>query len=191
MPPPWIRALAALGRDDRRVVHSRNRTVVPCLPAMSITAKPAAVRPCAPQFFCSAISKRTSRGAKLRRPAPDQQLVAALERLTVLVHGLCEAVEPPGFGRQVGLDAFAGLDAVPAARRHRAVLVDAKRRHHGMRRLVAPGEADAVGRPSRRRAASGRTSRRSRRRPADGGPSETVERRGGFLAFHPSIGLAS
>ena len=36
----WIPALAALGRDDGGVAYSRNRTVAPGLPAMSITAKP-------------------------------------------------------------------------------------------------------------------------------------------------------
>jgi len=41
-------------------------------------------------------------------------------------------------------DALAGLDAVPAARRDRAVVVDAERCHDGMRRLVAPGKADTI-----------------------------------------------
>src|SRR5437763_4142544 len=58
--------------------------------------------------------------AELRRPAPDQQSVAALERLAVFVYRLREAVEPRGLGRHLGLDAFAGLYPVAAARRHRA-----------------------------------------------------------------------
>src|SRR5215204_4028960 len=68
--------------------------------------------------------------AELRRPAPHQELVAALECLAFFVDRFSEAVEPRRLGRQVRLDAFAGIDAIPAARRHRAVLVYTERSHH-------------------------------------------------------------
>src|SRR4051812_41936682 len=63
--------------------------------------------------------------AELRWPAPDQQLVAALEREAVSVDRFGKAIEPRRLGRHLGLDALARLDPVPAARRHRALFVDA------------------------------------------------------------------
>src|SRR5438105_5133021 len=80
--------------------------------------------------------------AELRRPAPHQKLVAALERLAILVDRFGETVEPGRFGGQVRFDALAGVDAIPAARNNRAVLVHTERRHDGKRRLIAPGKAD-------------------------------------------------
>src|SRR3954464_7892639 len=61
-------------------------------------------------------------GAKLRRPAPHQELVAAPERLALFVNRLREAVERGRLGRSLGLDAFSRLEPIPPTRRHRAVV---------------------------------------------------------------------
>ena len=124
-------------------------------------------------------------GAQLRRPAPGEHLVAAFDPLAFLVDRLGEAVQPRGLRRQLRLDALAGIDAIPAARRHRALVVDADRRHHGDRRLVAPREADAVRllHGIEQHLEEGRAVRGIGRQLAI--LQELVERGGGLLALEP------
>ena len=77
-------------------------------------------------------------------PHATRPRLAVLERQAVGADGLAEAVEPARLAGQVGTQALAGRDAIPAAGHHGALLLDAERRHHDVARLVAPGKARAV-----------------------------------------------
>src|SRR5438045_864566 len=55
-----------------------------------------------------------------------------------------EAVEPARLAGDVGAQAFARRDAVPAAGDDGALVFEAERRHHDVARLVAPGEASGI-----------------------------------------------
>jgi len=89
------------------MVIPKPQPVAPCLPAMSMTANPVAVRGLAPQFFSARpISNETSRVQTVSGPRPDQQ--SASPRLSArpsLSTGLrdCRAAR---LGRHLGLDAI-------------------------------------------------------------------------------------
>src|SRR5262245_20164422 len=57
--------------------------------------------------------------AQRRGAAPGERLVAPADHLPGGVDCLAEAVEPARLAGDIGLEALAGLDAVPAARHHR------------------------------------------------------------------------
>src|SRR6185295_14785124 len=71
-------------------------------------------------------------GAELRRAAPGDRLLAVPHDIAVLVHRLGEAEQTRGLCGHLRLDAFAGIDAVPAPGRDRTLLLDAERRHDGV-----------------------------------------------------------
>ena len=103
---------------------------VPALPDRSTSAKPDAVRPLPTQSLWSFSSNLTLRVHRMVSPPQASARSARRERLAVAADRLAEAVEPPRLALHVGPQALAGLDPIPAARRDRALVLDAERRHH-------------------------------------------------------------
>ena len=79
-------------------------------------------------------------GAKLGGAAPVQRLVLELDGAVVGVDRLGETENLFGLAGDVGMQAFAGLDPIPAAADHGLAVVGADRGHDLVRRVVAPGQ---------------------------------------------------
>src|ERR1700738_5173039 len=54
-------------------------------------------------------------GAKLGRAAPVQRPVLELDGAVFAIDGLGETKDLPGLAHNIGMQAFAGIDAIPAA----------------------------------------------------------------------------
>src|SRR5262249_9778987 len=79
-------------------------------------------------------------GAELRGAAPVQRLVLVLDGAVVVVDGFREAEDLLRLPGDIGMQALAGIDAVPAAAHHGLAVVGRYRRHDPVRRVVAPGQ---------------------------------------------------
>src|SRR3569832_609394 len=84
--------------------------------------------------------------AELRLAAPVQGLVLEAYGSVFGIDGFRETEDALGLAGHVGMQAFAGLDAIPAAADHRLAVIGADRRHHLVRRIVAPGQSRRRGR---------------------------------------------
>src|ERR1700716_4728806 len=80
--------------------------------------------------------------AKLGRAAPVQRPVLELDGAVFAIDGLGETENLPGLANDVRMQAFAGIDPIPAAADHGLAIVGADGGHDLVRRVVAPGEPD-------------------------------------------------
>src|ERR1700755_1123842 len=85
-------------------------------------------------------------GAKLPGAAPVQWLVLQLDGAVIGIDGFGKAEDLPRLAGDIGMQAFAGLDAIPAAAGDGVAIVGCDRRHHLVRRVVAPGQSGGGGR---------------------------------------------
>ena len=79
--------------------------------------------------------------AELGAAAPVQRLVLEPDGAVVGVDRLGETEYLPGLADHVRMQAFAGIDVIPAAADHGLAVVGADRGHDLVRRIVAPGQA--------------------------------------------------
>src|SRR5260370_36916163 len=79
-------------------------------------------------------------GAQDGAAAPHQRLPGAHHDAAVLVDRLTKTVKPLWLPRDLGLEAFAGFDPIPAAGEDGAAVLDPGPRHDGIARVVPPGE---------------------------------------------------
>src|SRR5258705_11477989 len=84
-------------------------------------------------------------GAELRGAAPVQRTILQLDGAVFAVDGFGKTEDLFGLAGHVGMQAFAGIDAVPAAADHGLAVVGRDRGHDLVRSVVAPGQ------PGRRR----------------------------------------
>src|SRR5690348_4420044 len=84
--------------------------------------------------------------AKNGGAAPVQRLVLEPDSAVFVIDGLGEAENSLGLPGDVGVQALAGIDAVPAAADHVLAVVDADRSQDLVRRVVAPGQSGGGGR---------------------------------------------
>src|SRR6185437_1640055 len=79
--------------------------------------------------------------AELGGAAPVQRPVPDPEGAVIGIDGLGEAEDLPGLTGDVGMQAFAGIDTVPAPADHGLAVVGGDRGHDLVRGVVAPGES--------------------------------------------------
>src|SRR3954451_2596200 len=79
-------------------------------------------------------------GAKLGSAAPIQWLVPELKRAVVGIDRFRKTENASGVTNDIGMQAFAGIDPVPAAADHGLAVVRGHRGHDLVRRVIAPGE---------------------------------------------------
>src|SRR5882724_9882849 len=84
--------------------------------------------------------------AKLGGAAPVQRPVLELEGTVLDIDSLGEAENLLGLTGDVGMQAFAGIDAIPTAADHGLAVVGADGGHDLVRRVVAPGKPGGRGR---------------------------------------------
>ena len=116
-----------------------NRSVLPPL-LISTGAKPIGASPRVPQSPCSDISNLLSRVQSSFAPPQfngrSRYLTARFSPSTASA----KAVDLLRLAGHVGMQALAGIDAVPAAAGHRLAVVGGDRGHDLVRRVVAPGQ---------------------------------------------------
>ena len=133
-------------RSSEKFHHGiAKRSVLPP-PLMSTAAKPVTVRPRLPQSFWSLISNLLSRVQSCVAPPQFSGLSLNLSARFSPSTASAKLKICLGWPDDVGMQAFAGIDAIPAAADHGLAVVGADRGHDLVRRVVAPGQPGGRGR---------------------------------------------
>ena len=130
-------------RDDDRACMSITASQIAascrrstCRPAQSRSA----ASPRVPQSPCSLISNLLSRVQSSFAPPQFSGLSLMLDGAVLAVDGFGEAEDLLRLAGHIGMQALAGIDAVPAAAGHGLAVVGGDRGHDLVRRVVAPGQ---------------------------------------------------
>ena len=115
------------------------RSVLPPL-VISTAAKPVAAKPRVPQSPCSLISNLFSRVQSWVAPPQFSGLSLNFSARFSASTALGETENLLRLTGDVGMQAFAGIDAIPAAADHGLAVVGGDRGHDLVRRVVAPGQ---------------------------------------------------